>query len=101
MNRRDIIDYLSHLDAIFAPKSGPTVVNPRSKVPVHPWGPGYSIHPELTRSGSMYLLMRALPPVGVVTVTVGSAYFETKNIEAIASNESTPSWWKSIILSGM
>lgn len=40
--------------------------------PVHPWGPGYSIHPELSRPGVGYLMRAALtnPLIMVPAATV-------------------------------
>ncbi len=43
------------------PKMGPSP-------PVHPWGSGYSIHPELTRSGARYLMWAAAPYLIYFTV---------------------------------
>ncbi|AXH77486.1 MAG: hypothetical protein [Circoviridae sp.] len=75
------------------PRFGPTP-------PVHPFGPGYAMHPELSRPAVGYLLSTAVIPALVVGTVVGSVIGETAAVESIVQNKSTPPWWKVLILSG-
>ena len=63
-------------------------------------GSSYSLHPELSRPGWQVLALRAAPVAAVATTYALSAYVESKAIEEIATNESTPSWWKALVFSG-
>ncbi len=61
---------------------------------VHPFGPGYSMHPELSRSGLAVIASRAFLPVAVISAGAFASYSEAKAFETISSNESLPTEYK-------
>ncbi len=60
------------------------------KPPVHPWGPGYDIHPELTRSGGSVLLSQSIVPAAYVGLPVGLALANFARIEGDESVATKP-----------
>jgi len=96
-----VMETLSYLDVLLQPNTGPRVVNSGPKPLVSPFGPGYSMHPELSRSGLGYLLARTIVPTIIVGTVVGSFVAERSALETIVASESTPSWWKTLVLSGI
>jgi len=59
----EVLFWVSKPQGLNTPRFGPA---PQ----VHPWGPGYSIHPELTRSGAGYFLSRLALPAAVMASTI-------------------------------
>jgi len=55
MKIQDIFSYFNFP----AVGSGPTLINPGPKPLVSPFGPGYSMHPELSRSAWKYFITQS------------------------------------------
>ncbi len=71
----------------------PKVWPPQNIAPRHyesPFGPNYRMHPELTRSGSAYLMSQISIPLFVGVVTAIAVGHEMENTMLIAESRNIP-----------
>jgi hypothetical protein len=92
--------FLRDSDTFLLPGARGNLPNFGPKPQVHPFGPGYDLHPELSRSGLAVILSRLAPPVAIATTYAASMYVEQAAIKNIVASENIDTNTKIRFLSG-
>jgi hypothetical protein len=91
--------FLGDSDTFLLPGARGNLPNFGPKPPVHPFGPGYDLHPELSRAAGPAAYVAGI--VAVIGYSYGVSMFaEAKSIKSIVASDNIDTNTKIRILSG-